>query len=618
MYVPQKCHGKTESALCGTRIRKSDCNDDSEHREFARANCFVMCGLECTSTTATATTQTSFTSTITTATLSTASAKIKTVIEVQNQTVTVVEVQNKTVTVIELQNNTVHVKKVVESETRDNSFTAQISGGIAGFAALVGLAAFAAYKRHMRRVRLRVFDFQAEVQRLLEAGELEDEHAAQAIVPREIKRACVTMTARIGEGQFGEVWKGLLDESSAGGVPGYMVAIKTSKETKGEGANEMLREAAVMAQVSGHPNLVALVGVVTSGAPLLLLLSLCEHGSLLTFLKNCVADPSNLPLESDDRIRMGLDVAMGMEHLAARRFVHRDLAARNVLVDSQMVCKIADFGLSRGTMTRTSATDRDDGAEEEYYRSRTGTFPVRWTAPESMQTMRFAEPSDVWSFGILLNEIFTDGGKPYPGLSNAMVITKVQEGYRDPQPVGCPDPVYDAMLACWAEAPTDRPLFAELVAVFSDLLPNNDGDDDDDDDADGVGPIADTACAVANPTYATNDSAASTIANPTYIGPDVLGGSINNGGNVGVDKNLTVAKNRIVGPVAAVTSETEIDGGPNGSSAVLNWNAEPANTVEAVNSEYFSVVGAVHGATARGVEEGLEFKFDEAFESWEF
>ena len=252
-----------------------------------------------------------------------------------------------------------------------------------------------------------------------------------------------------------------------------MVAIKTSKETKGEGAEEMLREAAVMAQVSGHPNLIALVGVVTSGAPLLLLLSFCEHGSLLSFLKGKAMFPKEAQLLPEDRVQMALDVAQGMAYLAENRFVHRDLAARNVLVNSELNCKVADFGLSRGTMG--SGPDNDDGAgpaeEEEYYRSRTGTFPVRWTAPESMQTMRFSETSDVWSFGILLGEIFTNGGKPYVTLSNAMVITKVQEGYRDKQPDGCPAAVYAAMLRCWAAAPSDRPLFVELVAELQTQLP---------------------------------------------------------------------------------------------------------------------------------------------------
>ena len=126
------------------------------------------------------------------------------------------------------------------------------------------------------------------------------------------------MTQQIGEGAFGDVWKGLLDESSAGGVPSYMVAVKTSKEAKGEGADEMMHEATVMAQVSGHPHLVSLIGVVTSGLPLMLLLSLCEHGSLLAVLKDRkhAGLSSKPPFTLAERVQMALDTAKGMAHLS--------------------------------------------------------------------------------------------------------------------------------------------------------------------------------------------------------------------------------------------------------------------------------------------------------------
>merc|ERR1719272_2540931 len=176
---------------------------------------------------------------------------------------------------------------------------------------------------------------------MVEMGELEmdsddasrDRRGHSVGIPRELKRAHIVMVQQIGEGAFGDVWKGILDESSAGGVPSYMVAVKTSKEAKGEGADEMLREATVMAQVSGHPNLVSLIGVVTSGTPLLLLLSLCEHGALLSVLKErkLTGGRSNTPFTLAERVKMALDIANGMAHLTALSFVHRDLAARNVL-----------------------------------------------------------------------------------------------------------------------------------------------------------------------------------------------------------------------------------------------------------------------------------------------
>merc|ERR1719272_2829413 len=166
--------------------------------------------------------------------------------------------------------------------------TPLVTGATAGAFIFIFCAGLIIYKRKIYKFKMKAFDFKAEVLRLVGAGEIDEtEEGSENTVkiPREIKRSNITMTQQIGEGAFGDVWKGILDESSAGGVPSYMVAVKTSKEAKGEGADEMLREATVMAQVSGHPNLVSLIGVVTSGTPLMLLLSLCEHGSLLSVLK---------------------------------------------------------------------------------------------------------------------------------------------------------------------------------------------------------------------------------------------------------------------------------------------------------------------------------------------
>jgi hypothetical protein len=351
--------------------------------------------------------------------------------------------------------------------------TPAVAGAMAGAVIFIFCVGLILYKRRMHKINMKAFDFKAEFARLVSAGEIdengEDGDDSQSRVPREIKRSHLTMVQQIGEGAFGEVWRAVLDESSSGGVPGYSVAVKTSKEAKGEGADEMLREATVMAQVSGHPNLVSLIGVVTSGVPLLLAISMCDNGSLLALLKDRKLQgqrDGTLPFTVAERIKFAIDTAKGMAHLTANSFVHRDLAARNVLVDATMVCKVADFGLARGIAGARAAPDstEDGDAEEEYYRSRTGTFPVRWTSPEAMQTMRFSEATDVWSFGITMIEVFTDGAKPYSGMANAAVISKVQGGYRAEQPKLCPDEVYAIMLECWAAKAAHRPSFAQLVA----------------------------------------------------------------------------------------------------------------------------------------------------------
>lgn len=173
-----------------------------------------------------------------------------------------------------------------------------------------------------------------------------------------------------------------------GGVPGYLVACKSVLDAHGEGADDLIQEALMMSLVGKHPNLVSLVGVVTSGTPLLLLVSYCESGSLLSMLRTQLKEGA--PLSPLNKLRLASDVARGMGHLSASSLVHRDLAARNVLVASGMVGKVADFGLSRRFATKVpTTTSTGDDAQEgtaagdvetaDYYKSHSGVFPVRWT-----------------------------------------------------------------------------------------------------------------------------------------------------------------------------------------------------------------------------------------------
>jgi serine/threonine protein kinase len=162
-------------------------------------------------------------------------------------------------------------------------------------------------------------------------------------------------------------------------------------DSSGDGAKEMLQEAAVMAQVGGHPNLVSLIGVVTSGTPILLIISFCEKGSLLSVLENRASLQD--PISVASKLRFSVQIAEGMLHLASIHFIHRDLAARNILVDSEFSAKVADFGLSRGTGGPGGANGEGGG---NYYRSSNGLVALRWTAPEAMEHLKFTTASDVW------------------------------------------------------------------------------------------------------------------------------------------------------------------------------------------------------------------------------
>lgn len=95
-----------------------------------------------------------------------------------------------------------------------------VGGIVAGSFVFILLVAFAIYRQHAYQVKMRAFDFAAELALLIDSGTIDKSENTLGI-PREVKRSSITMVKAIGSGAFGEVWKGILDESSSGGVPGY-------------------------------------------------------------------------------------------------------------------------------------------------------------------------------------------------------------------------------------------------------------------------------------------------------------------------------------------------------------------------------------------------------------
>lgn len=125
--------------------------------------------------------------------------------------------------------------------------------------------------------------------------------------------------------------------------------------------------------------------------------------------------------------------------------------------------QVADFGLSRASNGGGGGDAAEDG-EEVYYRAQKSAFPIRWTAPEAMETMLFNIATDVWSFGVLMLEIYLDGDRPYRGMDNQTVISRVASGYRAPRPEGCSSAAYNGIiLKCWSADPAARPTFASIA-----------------------------------------------------------------------------------------------------------------------------------------------------------
>lgn len=149
-----------------------------------------------------------------------------------------------------------------------------------------------------------------------------------------------------------------------------------------------------------------------------------------------------------------IDVANGCEYLEENGCIHRDLAARNCLLNQEpagVVVKVGDFGMSRFT-----------GRTNYYRKTGSAPIPVKWMSPEAFLEGMFTSKTDVWSFGILLWEVFTLGCVPYPGKSNEEVMEFVQNGGTPSKPDLCTNDLYELMFGCWNLSPPDRPNFTVL------------------------------------------------------------------------------------------------------------------------------------------------------------
>ncbi|XP_053715332.1 tyrosine-protein kinase Tec [Synchiropus splendidus] len=253
----------------------------------------------------------------------------------------------------------------------------------------------------------------------------------------EIDRSELTILQEIGSGEFGLVKLGHWRNN-------HKVAIKAIRE----GAmyeEDFAEEARVMMRLC-HPKLVQLYGVCLQQRPLLIVTEFVEKGCLLNFLRQ-----RGRSLNDNWLLSMCQDICEGMEYLEVNSFIHRDLAARNCLISEHNVVKVSDFGMARYVINN------------QYTSSIGAKFPVKWSPPEVLHYSKYSSKSDVWSFGVLMWEIYSEGRTPFENRSNPDVVTDVTRGIRLYRPQRALMPIYTVMYQCWHERPESRPSFSELL-----------------------------------------------------------------------------------------------------------------------------------------------------------
>ncbi|NWY24286.1 JAK2 kinase, partial [Pheucticus melanocephalus] len=292
--------------------------------------------------------------------------------------------------------------------------------------------------------------------------------------PTQFEERHLKFLQQLGKGNFGSVemcrYDPLQDNT------GEVVAVKKLQHSTEEHLRDFEREIEILKSLQ-HDNIVKYKGVCYSAGRrnLRLIMEYLPYGSLRDYLQK-----HKERLDHKKLLLYASQICKGMEYLGTKRYVHRDLATRNILVENENRVKIGDFGL-----TKVLPQDK------EYYKVKEpGESPIFWYAPESLTESKFSVASDVWSFGVVLYELFTyiDKSKSPPAEFMRMIgndkqgqmivfhlIELLKNNGRLPRPDGCPDEIYAIMKECWNNNVAQRPTFRDLAQRVDHIRENMGG-----------------------------------------------------------------------------------------------------------------------------------------------
>ncbi|BBH08846.1 ACT-like protein tyrosine kinase family protein [Prunus dulcis] len=252
----------------------------------------------------------------------------------------------------------------------------------------------------------------------------------------EIDRRLLKIGDRIASGSCGDLYRGI--------YLGQDVAVKILRSEHLNDAleDEFAQEVEILRQVH-HRNVVRFIGAYFRDEYM-------PGGSLYDYLHK-----NHNVLKLSELLKFAIDVCKGMEYLHHNNIIHRDLKTANLLMDTNNVVKVADFGVARfqnqeGVMT-----------------AETGTY--RWMAPEVINHQPYDQKADVFSFAIVLWELVT-AKVPYDTMTPLQAALGVRQGLRPDLPSTGHPKLLELMQRCWDADPSNRPSFSDIIAQLECLL----------------------------------------------------------------------------------------------------------------------------------------------------
>ncbi|KAA8589084.1 hypothetical protein FQN60_010429, partial [Etheostoma spectabile] len=300
----------------------------------------------------------------------------------------------------------------------------------------------------------------------------------------EISRDRLRLGKVLGHGAFGKVI-----EASIYGVSKSSsldtVAVKMLKD--GSTASEhkaLMSELKILIHIGNHLNVVNLLGACTkANGPLMVIVEYCKYGNLSNFLR--AKREFFLPYrdrspKTQSQVRRMIEAGQ-MDQRARHPPSPRSSplnspqsAPSNMPPENPAGEKMEDLWKTPLTIEDLICYSFQVARGMEFLASRKARLPLKWMAPESIFDKVYTSQSDVWSFGVLLWEIFSLGASPYPGVQiDEDFCKRLKDGVRMRAPETASPEIYGIMLACWHGEPKERPTFPALVQILGDLLQDN-------------------------------------------------------------------------------------------------------------------------------------------------